>query len=76
MIKRRTFLGSVTALFAAGNSQASALTLPGVTFAGTAGFNRLNWDCRVIETVSHRSDRRKPVVTGVDIDAGGNVMAV
>ena len=67
MIKRRTFLGSVTALFATGTAQSRA---------AAPSFNRLDWDCRVIETVSHRSDRRKPVVTGVDVDASGEVMAV
>jgi WD40 repeat protein len=75
MIKRRTFLGSVTTLFAAGTSQARAAALSKGSFV-TLGLDRLDWDCRVIETVSHRSDRRKPVVTGIDIDAAGKLMAV
>ncbi len=76
MIERRTFLGSVTAVFAAGATQ---LGVPGNAkgaIHSPLGFDRQNWDCQVIETVSHRSDRRKPVVTGIDVDAAGNLMAV
>lgn len=76
MIERRTFLGSVTALFAAGTTRIGASAQVGGHFASAPGPHRLDWDCRVIETVSHRSDRRKPVVTGVDVDADGKLMAV
>jgi len=76
MIERRTFLGSVTALFAAGTTQIGVSAQVGGQFASAPGPRRLDWDCRVIETVSHRSDRRKPVVTGVDVDADGKLMAV
>ena len=76
MIKRRTFLGSVTAILAAGTTQACAAAAARGSFAPALGFDRLDWDCRVIKTVSHRSDRRKPVVTGVDVDTDGKLMAV
>ena len=71
MIKRRTFLGA-TALFAAGATQSRVSVLA----APAPSLDQLDWDCRVIKTVSHRSDRRKPVVTGVDVDGAGKLMAV
>ena len=76
MLKRRTFLGSVTALFAVGTTQIGASAQVRGRFAAATRFDRLNWDCSVIETVSHRSDQQKPVVTGVDVNADGTLMAV
>jgi WD40 repeat protein len=75
MMKRRNFLASLTATCVAGPltihySHATAAA-PRAPFG-----KRLNWDCDVIETVSHRSDRRKPVVTGVDVESTGRLMAV
>ena len=76
MIERRTFLGSVTAMFAAGATQIGAPAQAASALVPAAASNRLDWDCRVIEAVSHRSDRRKPVITGVDVDSNGKLMAV
>ncbi len=76
MIKRRTFLGSVTAMAAAGATSTGNSVFGKTASASLAGPGRLDWDCDVIETVSHRSDRRKPVVTGVDVDSAGRLMAM
>ena len=73
MIERRSFIGSVAAMCAAGPL---SILRPGSLFARTPLGERLNWDCNVIDTVSHRSDERKPVVTGVDVDPAGKLMAV
>lgn len=76
MIERRTFLGSVTAMFAAGATQFGVPAHAKGVVSSPIGFDRQDWDCQVIETVSHRSDRRKPVVTGIDVDGAGKLMAV
>ena len=76
MIKRRTFLGSVTAMVAAGASNMVDPSRVHSAMVPVVGANRLDWDCQVIEAISHRSDRDKPVVTGVDVDSEGRLMAV
>ena len=71
MIRRRLFLGSAALGLA-------HVALPQRSFACTAvaDLARLNWRCDVIETKPHTRSRRNPVVTGVDVRAAGDLIAV
>ncbi len=71
MIRRRLFLGSAALGFA-------QLALPQRSFALTAAADlaRLNWRCDVVETQPHTRSRRNPVVTGIDVRADGDLIAV
>jgi len=71
MIQRRHFLGTA----AIGLAQ---FALPKRSFAFTADavLPRLKWRCDVIETTPHTRSRRNPVVTGVDVRAAGDLVAV
>jgi len=71
MIQRRQFIGSLAALFAT----SSALPRP----ASAEPFNSaegLNWRCDIIRTVAHNRAQRNPVVTGVSLQPGGNLLAI
>ena len=71
MIRRRLFLGSAALGLA-------HLYLPQRSFAlpAKADLARLNWRCEVVETQPHTRSRRNPVVTGVDVRATGDLIAV
>jgi WD40 repeat protein len=71
MIQRRHFLGTA----AIGLAQ---FALPQRSFAITpaADLPHLNWRCDVIETTPHTRSKRNPVVTGVDVRAAGDLIAV
>ena len=70
MIQRRHFLGTAAIGLA-------HFALPQRSFAFTAAeLPHLNWRCDVIETKPHTRSRRNPVVTGVDVRADGDLIAV
>ena len=71
MIQRRHFLGTAAIGLA-------HLALPKRSFAfnASADLPRLNWRCDVVETTPHTRSRRNPVVTGVDVRAVGDLIAV
>lgn len=71
MIQRRHFLGTAAVGLA-------HFAMPQRSFALTADADlpRLNWRCDVIETTPHTRSRRNPVVTGVDVRAAGDLIAV
>lgn len=76
MIVRRQFLGSAVGTFAA--SFAAVNQLGELATAANSGYTagRLNWKCDVIQSVSHHSEKRFPVVTGVDVDPTQQLMSV
>lgn len=71
MIQRRHFLGTAAIGLA-------HFAMPQRSFAFTADADlpRLNWRCDVVETTPHTRSRRNPVVTGVDVRAAGDLIAV
>ena len=70
MIQRRLFLGT-----AALGLAHFALSKP--SFAMPApDLPALNWRCDVVETLPHTKSRRHPVVTGVDVRAASDLVAV
>ena len=71
MIQRRHFLGT-----AAIGLAHLALPQRSYGFTGAVDLPRLNWCCDVVETTPHTRSRRNPVVTGVDVRAAGDLIAV
>ena len=71
MIQRRHFLGTAAIGLA-------HFASPGRSFAltATADLPHLNWRCDVVDTKPHTRSRRNPVVTGVDVRAAGDLIAV
>ncbi len=68
MIQRRNFLGAATA---------AALCLTTRTgFAAAQPASLLGWSSKQIQTVRHRKGKDKPVVTGVSLQADGNLLAI
>ena len=68
MIQRRQFFGSLAAL----------ATLPTFTpslFAASRE-ETLPWKCDVIQTIPHGKGNRTPVVTGVSLQKGGDLVAI
>jgi WD40 repeat protein len=88
MIQRREFIGSLAALGAAyaipnANSTetiAQELFQQGNQFGtlqpGRIQTDKLNWQCDVVQTVPHNRALRHPVVTGVSLQPGGELLAV
>ena len=72
MIQRRQFLGSVASFTA-------IASIARFGFAGTAtpmAETNLNWKSRVIDTVPHTHEERRPVVTGVSMQSSGPLLAI
>ena len=74
MLGRRKFIGSIAAATTLGAiaSSPSLSLISGVANAAAP----LRWTSQVIDTVSHTRHNRKPVVTAVDLQTDGRLMAI
>lgn len=70
MIPRRQFIGSLAALAAgtAGRTHARGWS--------QAEAGPLNWECEIIEPIPSTKSSRRPVVTGVSLQPGGDFLAI
>lgn len=70
MIPRRQFIGSLAALAAGGVSQVRA------SVGMNAEVRPLDWKYEIIEPLPRKGSSRRPVVTGVSLQPGGDLLAI
>ena len=74
MIHRRKFIGSIAAFCAAAGSASKFAHATSAIHPSPIG--DLKWACQVVETIPHNKAQRNPVVTGVALQSGGDMLAI